>query len=152
MIQRIQSVYLLVITVLLVVALCLPIGSYIGENGGVVGILRPLGLAIPGGDFQSTWGVFGILLLSAIISFCTIFLYHNRMLQVRMTIFSGILLLGYYIVSIVFILMLKKNLGGVFFQMNWALCLPAISIILDYLAFRAIYRDELMVQASNRLR
>lgn len=152
MIQRIQSIYLLVITVLLITALCLPIGSFVSSNGAVVGVLKPLGLQMADGGFQSTWGVFGILLLGAVISFCTIFLYRNRMLQVRMTVFSGILLIGYYIVSLFFILMLKKNLEVASFQCGWALCLPAISIILDYLAFRAIYRDELMVKAADRLR
>lgn len=152
MIQRIQSVYLLVITVLLITTMCLPVGSFVEANGVVEGVLKPLGLKMMDGDFQSTWGAFGILLLSAVISFCTIFLYRNRMLQVRMTVFSGILLIGYYIVSLVFILILKKNLEVASFQCGWALCLPAISIILDYLAFRAIYRDELMVKAADRLR
>ena len=33
MIQRIQSVYLLLVTVLLVVTLCLPAGEFIGSDG-----------------------------------------------------------------------------------------------------------------------
>lgn len=152
MIQRIQSVYLLVITILLITALCLPVGSFVETNGVIAGVLKPLGLKMTNGDFQSTWGAFGILLLSSVISFCTIFLYRNRMLQVRMTVFAGILLIGYYVVSWVFILMLKKTLDVVSFQCGWALCLPAISIVFDYLAFRAIYRDELMVKAADRLR
>ncbi len=152
MIQRIQSVYLSVITVLLITTMCLPVGSFVETNGVIAGVLKPLGLKMTNGDFQSTWGVFGILLLSSVISFCTIFLYRNRMLQVRMTVFAGILLIGYYVVSWVFILMLKKTLDVVSFQCGWALCLPAISIVFDYLAFRAIYRDELMVKAADRLR
>ena len=152
MIQRIQSIYLLLVTALLIIALCLPVGSFIGANGVVAGVFKPLGLAMLDGSFQSTWGMFGILLLSAVISFCTIFLYRNRMLQVRMTIFSGILLIGYYVVSGIFIFMLKKNLGELSFQLGWALCLPAISIVLDYLAFRAIYGEEMRGKAADRLR
>ena len=33
MIQRIQSVYLLLVTILLVVAICLPVGQFIGSDG-----------------------------------------------------------------------------------------------------------------------
>ena len=33
MIQRIQSVYLLLVTILLVVAICLPVGEFIGSDG-----------------------------------------------------------------------------------------------------------------------
>lgn len=47
---------------------------------------------------------------------------------------------------------LKNDLNAMAFQLGWALCLPAVCIILNYLAFRAIYRDELMVKAADRLR
>ena len=38
------------------------------------------------------------------------------------------------------------------FQFHWALCFPLIAIILNYLAIRAIGRDEAMVHAADRLR
>lgn len=74
MIQRIQSVYLLLVAILLVVALCLPVGQFIGPDGIAAHIFKPLGVTLADGNFQSTWGLFGILLLSAIIALCTIFL------------------------------------------------------------------------------
>lgn len=151
MIQRIQSVYLLLITILLVVAMCLPIGKFIEADNLTSHVFKPLGVTLATGETQSTWGLFGILLLSAIINFCTIFLYNNRMLQVRMTIFSGLLLIGYYITLGFFWYVLKSELQTSF-QLGWAMCLPLICIILDYLAFRAIYRDEVMVRAADRLR
>lgn len=152
MLQRIQSVYLLVVAILLVVALCMPVGSFIGADGITENVFKPLGLSMADGSFQSTWGLFGLLLLSVIIAFCTIFLFRNRMLQVRMTIFNSVLLVGYYIAFLVFMFVLKSDLEAMSFKLGWALCLPAVSIILNYLAFRAIYRDELMVKASDRLR
>lgn len=152
MIQRIQSVYLLLVTILLIAAACLPVGQFIGTDGVATHVFKPLGVTLADGGFQSTWGLFGILLLSAIIAFCTIFLFRNRMLQVRMTIFSSLLLIGYYIAFFVFMFMLKSDLNAMTFQLGWALCLPVVCIILNYLAFRAIYRDELMVKAADRLR
>lgn len=152
MIQRIQSVYLLVVTILLFVAAFMPVGHFIGADGVSSYAFKPLGVSLPGGEFQSTWGLFGILLLSAIIAFCTIFLFRNRMLQIRMTIFGSILLIGYYVAFVVFMFMLKDSLNAVSYQIGWALCLPVVCIILDYLAFRAIYRDEVMVKAADRLR
>ena len=94
MIQRIQSVYLLLVAILLVVALCLPVGQFIGPDGIAAHIFKPLGVTLADGNFQSTWGLFGILLLSAIIALCTIFLFRNRMLQVRMTVFGSLLCSG----------------------------------------------------------
>lgn len=152
MIQRIQSVYLLLVTVLLVVALCMPVGQFIGADGVTTYVFKPLGVTLSDGALQSTWGLFGILLFSALIAFCTIFLFRNRMMQVRMTIFSSLLLIGYYIAFCVFMFVLKSDLDAMTFQLGWALCLPLVAIILNYLAFRAIYKDELMVKAADRLR
>ena len=140
----------ILVTVLLVVTLCLPAGEFIGSDGIVAHVFKPLGVTLADGGFQSTWGLFGILLLSAIISLCTIFLFRNRMLQVRMTIFGSLLLIGYYIAFVVFVFILKEDLNVTSFQLGWALCLPAVCIILNYLAFRSIYRDELMVKAGRR--
>lgn len=152
MIQRIQSVYLLLAAVLLVVALFMPVGQFIASDGVTAHVFKPLGVTLADGTFQSTWGLFGILLLSAIIAVCTIFLFRNRMLQVRMTIFSSLLLIGYYVAFFVFMYVLKGELEASTFRLGWALCLPAVCIILNYLSFRAIYRDELMVKAADRLR
>lgn len=152
MIQRIQSVYLLIVTGLLIAAMCLPVGHFIAADGITECVFKPLGVTLPDAGLHSTWGLFGILFLSAVIAFCTIFLFRNRMLQVRMTVFSSILLIGYYITFFVFMIMLKDDLDAMSFQLGWALCLPAISIILNYLSFRAIYRDEVMVKAADRLR
>lgn len=151
MIQRIQSVYLLVVTVLLIIAACSPVGQFVAADDVTTHVFKPLGVTMADGIFQSTWGLFGILLLSAIIDFCTIFLFKNRMLQVRMTVFSTILLVGYYIAFLVFVYILKDDLVASF-RIGWTLCLPLISIILNYLAFRAILRDEVMVRAADRLR
>ncbi len=152
MIQRIQSVYLFVVTILIVISMCLPMGKFIGTDGVTAEVFKPWGVSFSDGSFQLTWGVFGILLLSAVIAFCTIFLYRNRMLQIRMTIFSTVLLIGFYIVLYIFVFVLKKKLNAMTFQIEWTLCLPVIAIVLNYLAFRAIYRDELKVKIAARLR
>lgn len=151
MIQRIQSVYLLLVTILLVMTAFMPIGYFIETDNITTHIFKPLGVSLANGEFQSTWGLFGILILSAIIAFGTIFLYRNRMLQIRMTIFSSILLVGFYIAFLVFMFVLKEDLNAGF-HLKWALSLPVICIILNNLSFRAIYRDEVMVRAADRLR
>jgi peptidoglycan/LPS O-acetylase OafA/YrhL len=102
------------------------------------------------GAIQSTWGLFGILMVSTIVAVATIFLYKNRMLQIRMTIFNSLLLVGYYIAALAFYFALKNDEN--MFRIGWALCLPLVSIILNILAIRAIGRDEVMVKAADRLR
>lgn len=150
MIQRIQTIYLLLVTGLLVASMCLPMGYFVKLDVVPAYTFRPLGLEIDG-TFYSTWGVFGILLLSAIVAVATIFLYKNRMLQIRTSIFNSVLLVGYYMAFLTFVFVLKKDLAASF-QLHWALCLPFIAIILNVLAIRAIGRDEVTVKAADRLR
>ena len=90
-----------------------------------------------------------ILVLITIIG-ATIFLYKNRMLQIRMSIFNSLLLVGYYIAFFAFYFALKNDEN--LFRIGWALCLPLVSIILNILAIRSIGRDEVMVKAADRLR
>ena len=151
MIQRIQSVYWLVITALLVVTMLSPVGFFTQAGGAFDDVLKPLGLTMADGGYQSTWGLFGILLLNAVVSLSTIFLFRNRMLQVRMSVFSALLQIGYYVAVGVFIYMLQSDLEASF-RPGWAMALPFVCIILNYLAFRATYADEIMVRAADRLR
>ncbi len=150
MIQRIQSVYLLIVTALLVVAICIPVGSFTNADGSLSEFSN-LGVSLQNGFDSSAWGMFAILLLSAIIAFATIFLFRNRMLQIRMTVFNSILLIGYYLTFLAFMFILQGRLDASF-HLSWGICLPLISIILNYLAIRAIGKDEVLVKAADRLR
>ena len=149
MIQRIQTIYLLLVTAVLIASLCLPVGYLVGADAAMY-TFKPLGLQV-GEVFNSTWGMFGILLLSTIISFATIFLFKNRVLQIRMSIFNSLLLVGYYLSFLAFLFVLKEDLNASY-RIEWSLCLPLVAIVLNILALRAIGRDELMVKAADRLR
>lgn len=149
MIQRIQTVYLLLVVGLLIAGMCLPLG-YFTDAEAVTYTFSSLGINA-GDAFQSSWGLFAILLLSSFVALATIFLYKNRMLQIRMTIFNTILLIGFYLAFIAFYFIIKGDLEATF-RIHWALCLPLVAIILNYLAIRAIGRDEVLVKAADRLR
>lgn len=151
MIQRKQSVYLLVTVIVLICALCLPLGYFVGADQVDALAFKPLGVIQADGSLLSTWGVFSLLLLSAVVSFCTIFLFRNRRLQMRMIVFNVVLLVAYFFVLLLFISTLKSDLNCSF-QLNWALCLPVVAIILNWLAFGAIRQDDQLVKAADRIR
>ena len=54
MIQRIQSIYLLIVTGLLIAAMCLPVGQFIASDGVTAYIFKPLGVTLTEDTFQST--------------------------------------------------------------------------------------------------
>lgn len=149
MIQRIQTVYLLVVAILMVVMMSLPVGSFVAADYTAT-VFNNLSLVAPDGiaDY-APWAMFAILMVSAVVTLGTIFLYKKRMLQIRLTIFNIILLLGYYGTLVTFVFMLK---GENSFTPSWTVILPLISIILDWLAIRAIGKDEMLVKAYERLR
>lgn len=149
MIQRIQSVYLLAVTILMVVCMCSPVGSIIA-NTQEISEFGHLCITFPDGtkDYAS-WALFAILLVVAILSFGTIFLFKKRMLQIRLTIFSSVMLIGYYLTLIAMIFMLADDTS---FSASWAICLPFVAIVLNWLAIRGIGADEALVKAYDRLR
>lgn len=149
MIQRIQTVYLLIVAILMVLMMSFPAGAFYTDTN----VYEMTNLALVDADGVSNyapWALFAILLVIAVLSLVTIFIYRKRMLQIRLTLFNIILLVGYYVTAGVFILFSFKDLGN--FTPSWTLCLPAVSIILDWLAIRAIGKDEMLVKAYERLR
>ena len=148
MIQRIQTVYLLVVAILMVVMMSVPVGSFYTDKN--ICEMTNLSYLLPDGAVNYTpWALFAILVVVAVMALVTIFLYRKRMLQIRLTIFNIILLLGYYGTLVTFVFMLK---GENSFTPSWTVILPLISIILDWLAIRAIGKDEMLVKAYERLR
>ena len=149
MIQRIQSVYLLVVTILTVVCMCNPIGSIIASTNEI-SEFGNLCITLPDGSKDyAPWALFAILLVVALLSFGTIFLFKKRMLQIRLTIFSSVMLIGYYAALVAYILLLAEETT---FSASWSICLPFVCIILNWLAIRGIGADEALVKAYDRLR
>ena len=149
MIQRIQSVYLLVVTILMVICMCSPIGSII-TNATEISELGNLCITFPDGTKDySPWALFVILLVVAALSFVTIFLFKKRMLQIRLTIFSSVVLIGYYLALVAYLFMLAEDTT---FSASWTICLPFAALILNWLAIRGIGADEALVKAYDRLR
>ncbi len=151
MIQRIQTVYLFLATVCAVACLCMPVGHF-HQEGIAIADFHNLWLSMADGSrVYAPWAMFVLLLLVAVVSFLAIFLYKRRMLQVRLTLFGSLLLTGYYIVFGVFVYLFKSRYEADF-TLSWTMAFPAVALILQYLAFRGIMKDELIVRSLNRLR
>jgi hypothetical protein len=138
MIQRIQSVYLFLVTVLQVTLLMSDIATYIDEGGET--ICKTTSLPI----------VAALTSLTAIIPAISMFLYRKRILQIRFNIFNSILLVAlqgfivYYAVSFYRV--------AVSFNFSITSTFSIISIILSILAIRSILKDELLIRSLNRIR
>lgn len=100
-----------------------------------------------------TWALFALTAISALIALVTVFLYKKRMLQIRLSVFNAILMIGFYALFGFFVYSIKDGLGEMSaFALKIGSCLPLIALILDYLAIRNIGADEMLVRSLNRLR
>ena len=154
MIQRIQTVYLLLIVALMTAGLFLPL-SVLQLNDtlysfDVMGVKTMLSetpeLVYP------AWELFALCAVIILLALITIFFYRKRILQIRLCIFNGLLLIGFYVLFIFFIVTMKKSLGDFSITGKIALTFPFVCLIFDYLAIRNIGADEALVRSLDRLR
>ncbi|MBR2618468.1 MAG: DUF4293 domain-containing protein [Paludibacteraceae bacterium] len=136
MIQRIQSIYLLIVTILSVVICFYP---YATLNGSEL-------------SYTSSIIYGGIATLIPIIAFVAIFLFRKRILQMRLCSFTCVLLLFQAIYMIVSFFIAAKGMPEGTSHLYMPVIVPFINIILTYLAIRGIGKDEAMVRAADRLR
>ncbi|MBQ9640769.1 MAG: DUF4293 domain-containing protein [Bacteroidaceae bacterium] len=162
MIQRIQTVYLLLVAILSFTGLLSQIGTYtLGEE--VVATFSNFTFTSygPCATYQSAGPyALGVLLLMVIfLSIVSIMLFRKRMRQLRLCIFSSILLVGYIVVYALFAYFYKENLdqvvsasGETAFRLRFVTVFPVLSLILNTMAIHGIRKDEALVRSLDRLR
>jgi hypothetical protein len=97
-------------------------------------------------DRQYSLMIYAVLVCT--LNAVTIFLYKQRVLQMRLCIYNIILIIGLLSVALYVIWICPKESV----QFNLPVVFPLVAGILHYLAFRGIRKDDVMVQALSRLR
>ena len=161
MIQRIQTVFLFMIIVLMVAFQFFPVWENIIQEGVEVYRLYPAFYytMLPGANPAETvsywpYALTGILAaLTVIVSVIEIFSYKNRMNQIKLGALNSLLMGGSLILAIYFTSNIQEgweieNPG----QYGMAVFFPAISLICNMLANRFIRKDERLVKSMDRIR
>ncbi|MEN8120285.1 MAG: DUF4293 domain-containing protein [Bacteroidota bacterium] len=154
MIQRIQTLFLFLSAVLIFLVFIFPLSELlVSEN--LIYIFRYRGiyeladnievLTIPSMPLAI---LFGVILIIGLIS---IFLFKNRMLQMRLSIINIMLMLGSLGLAYFYIYTAFNELGATV-HFSFAAIFPLISAILTYMAFRGIKKDEKLVKSLDRIR
>jgi hypothetical protein len=152
MIQRIQSLWLLLISAALLAVLFLPIGIFRTPDGMYE--CTAFALKQEGSRTLLDWPVWLIgytSIASAVLAFITIFLYKKRNLQMIFCWINALIMLTITIGFIAIIVYFKKVMGA------WAgygpgLLMPLAGLILDFLAIYGIRKDEKLVKSWDRIR
>ena len=150
MLQRVQSLFLVLASAAMLIAVATPLAHFNFNSDRV--LFEAIGVYINDMLNDSTWGLFFIGIVSSIIALITIFLYKKRILQIRLSIFNLLLMIGFYIYFGYIFYTLTTVEGLQFHKIGFGSVTPVIAIILTILAVRKIGADEALIQSLNRLR
>ena len=149
MIQRIQTIWLLIASVLAVLMFFYPVAELNNEKELMIYSFQSLNLFGIAGFIKTGYIIAGLSVLIAFFSFTAIFLYKRRTLQMRLC--TVISLLDIFLVILIVIFSINKaNSPAVSIGLSGIL--PLIIFILVLMARRAVRRDDLLVKAADRIR
>lgn len=156
MIQRKQTLFLLVAVIVLAVCLFFPVAGISLKGMGGEDLLYNLGVVTGdrGISVDSTCiPLFVLLSVSAVLSLVNIFMYKNRKLQMSLCSVSMLFALLWYVdyALLFFDIIPLESVDGAL-EVKFASCLPFIAIILCAMAKRGISDDEKLVKAADRIR
>lgn len=152
MIQRIQTLFLLLAVACMVVCLCLPMGVFIPDTMDAgVELFNLWSVKLDDGSRAfANWPMFAVLLVAATISFFAIFAFKNRKKQARMCVGAILLVMAWYIALVVYGYLLEPE--NTKFYPSVMVALPLVAIILLFMARHRINADEKLVRAADRIR
>lgn len=150
MIQRIQTIYLLLVVIL----------------GTLLCFFSPVQFLMPEGTEYimlmtfDKWALATITVVIPALALINIFLFKRRLLQARLNIMNVIFCIGYYALVALYVAFVVKGYeaihGMTLADADWYITLwaaiPAINIVLTMMATRRILKDEALVRAADRLR
>lgn len=149
MIQRIQSLFLLLTSIIMTATVFCPLIELVNKDASLSVIFHSFGI---GTDFP-TWGVLVFAILSALLAFINIFLFKKRKLQINIGYVTALCIVIYYVTSMVYInAFLGKIDDSYTFNLQVGIILPVIALILDLLAISRIKKDEKLVKSLDRIR
>lgn len=147
--QRIQTVFLAIAIIALIVALILPVWE--ARAGEEQIVLTPFYLLTGTQYLYFPYSLTAVLAVAGItLAFLTIRRYDNRLTQMKLAGLNTLILMGVMICIVVFVMKLNnqypiaRNGIGMYFVFGAVLC--------NWLALRFIRRDERLVRDSDRLR
>ncbi len=158
MLQRIQSVYLAVAALAIILLFFFPLATYYNELLGnykffIYGVtcMDPE----PGVHFSLlfTFPLMVLALVSFILTVTTIFLYKKRFLQIRLCAFNLLTILVMIMVIFFFYATRISAMTGIEPSYNYTgMIMPLVALVFLILSHRSIKHDEALVKSSERLR
>ncbi len=154
MIQRIQTIYLLAATSLMMTFLFSPLATFASsEEIYTMSTFNIKG--VDGATILSLPYLMIISVLAAILPLVNIFLFKKRMLQIRLCVVQIILAVGALLIAGVHYYLTGRTFGAeveLVSSIRIVCALPIVALLFDFLALKAIFKDELLIKSLDRIR
>jgi hypothetical protein len=152
--QRIQTVFLVIAIISLIISIFLPIWAH-SDTEGNRHVLYALHYSVNESDKTTTtyfpYSITAMFTIAAAtVAFIEIGKFKNRMLQMKLGALNSLFLVATIGFSLYFASqMIKTYQGG---QYGLGMWLPGVAVVCNLLSNRFIRRDEKLVRDSDRLR
>jgi len=160
MIQRIQSIFLLLSSVCMILFLFIPVWLKLDPASGEMYKVFSTFMLHQANTESGLQYIYlpyaysgGVAALTVIISWIEIFKYKNRLTQIKLGTLNSLLMTG-ALVYLVYLTYKAQSeiLPNILGEYKLGLFMPAIALILNSIANRYIRKDEKLVRSVDRIR
>ena len=141
-----HQVWLALICILMFAGLLLPVGQLVNAEGASAELTNFRLNFIEGDSSSDMWalGVIMIAILAVGVFELLLSGFRNFVLQKRLLVFMMLLTVGYYILLVVYVFLLK---GDASFGPRIGAAFPLISLVLEYMSIHGISKAEAAIIA-----
>lgn len=152
MLQRVQSLYLVLSFAMVCASFFIPFGSF--TDGTSFYIMRSYGIKADGHYLQEPSSYMIYLALSVAMAITAIALgsYNNRILQIRLIRLSFLAFAISFGLLIFYLNGAQAKFPGLPFTPGLSIALIFVALIFNWLAARSIKKDEELVRSTDRIR
>ena len=141
-----HQVWLALICILIFAGLLLPIGLLVDAEGASAELTNFRLNFIEGDSSGALWALGAILIVTLAVGVFELLLsgFRNFVLQKRLLVFMMLLTVGYYIIFVIYVLLLK---GDASFGPRPAAAFPLICLVLEYMSIHGVSKAEAAIIA-----
>lgn len=155
MIQRVQSLYLILVLLLSLLCFFGSILHFTDESGNAVKLMVNGSLTArngqAAGQVVNIWPITAILIMISLLSLIAIFLFKNRKIQLIMAV-CVILISGGLIIALTWYGFYVTDNFKIKLSPGIQMAVPFLIILFSVLAYRGILKDDRLVKSYDRLR
>lgn len=162
MIQRIQTLFLVVAAAAMICMLFFPMWQKVNEDKTEIAIMDVYSLSYnqldESGEMvqigsKDTFYIAGLAVISALIALFSVFQFNNRLRQIQLGALNSFIVMITMFLSLYFILkseaVLAPQLQGTYLI---GFYFPVVALMCNLMANRFIRRDEQLVRSADRIR